>query len=346
LNKAKNLLRYLKDWKITAPILLVFVASVFNLQLSVYLEKPWGIFSTADAALSKTSLNASENISDSSGAINSSGSIDGIDLYSLPDQINFVIVDSSYLLNKDNPLSNVLPTRGGLLIYKIQKGDSLAKIAASFGISLNTILWANPSINSDSLNVGKEIVILPVSGVLYNVQAGDTLNSIAQKYSIDAQKIIAYNPGLSPAKLGSIQTIIIPNGKPIKNSYNLSGALPNYPGYFAIPTTGWNWGILHNYNAVDIANACGTPVYASAEGMVVEQTSSGWNGGYGNYVLIEHPNNTKTRYAHLSKSVVSIGDYVSQGDLIGYIGNTGETHGPTGCHLHFEVYGARNPFAK
>ncbi|MBI2604018.1 MAG: M23 family metallopeptidase, partial [Candidatus Harrisonbacteria bacterium] len=43
---------------------------------------------------------------------------------------------------------------------------------------------------------------------------------------------------------------------------------------------------------------------------------------------------------------VSVGDYVAQGDIIGYIGNSGNTHGPTGCHLHFEVMGARNPFAK
>jgi murein DD-endopeptidase MepM/ murein hydrolase activator NlpD len=142
------------------------------------------------------------------------------------------------------------------------------------------------------------------------------------------------------------KTVIIPYAKPLKGSYNLAEALPNYPGYFAIPTTGWNWGIVHNYNAVDIANACGTPVYSSAEGLVIESSSSGWNGGYGAYIIIEHPNNTKTRYAHLEKIFTSIGDYVSQGDLIANIGNTGQTHGPTGCHLHFEVIGARNPFAK
>jgi LysM repeat protein len=339
-------MRHLKDWKIAAPLILVFLASIFNHQLSVYLEKPWGIFSAADSALAETSLDSSENVGDSNGAVNASQSIDGFNSYASSDQTNFVIVDSSYLLNKDNPLSGILPTRGGLLIYKIQRGDNLAKVAASFGISLNTILWANPNLKSGSLTPGKEIVILPVSGVLYNVKSGDTIESISQEYSVDAQKIIAYNPGLSPVSLNSTQTIIIPNGKPINNSYNPTGNLPDYPGYFAIPTTGWNWGILHNYNAVDIANACGTPVYASAEGLVLEQTSSGWNGGYGSYILIEHPNNTKTRYAHLSKSIVSVGDYVSQGDLIGYIGNTGETHGPTGCHLHFEVIGAKNPFAK
>ena len=114
----------------------------------------------------------------------------------------------------------------------------------------------------------------------------------------------------------------------------------------SIPTTGWNWAKLHNYNAVDIANACGTPIYSSAEGLVVESSNGDWNEGYGRYIVIEHPNNTKTKYAHNQKNLVSVGDYVAKGDQIAVIGNTGLTHGPTGCHLHFEVNGARNPFAK
>jgi lysostaphin len=122
--------------------------------------------------------------------------------------------------------------------------------------------------------------------------------------------------------------------------------LPSLPGFFAIPTTGWNWGKLHNNNAIDIANACGTPIYAAAEGLVVEEFSNGWNDGYGKYIVIEHPNNTRTKYAHNQRNLVSVGDYVLKGDQIGVIGNTGLTHGPTGCHLHFEVKGARNPFSK
>jgi len=327
------------------PVVLIMAAAVFNLWLMAYLEKPWGIFSAADSLLASASYENSGATDDSDAAVNNQSPVDAFNSPSGGEQINFVIVDSAYLLNKSNPLSDILPTRDGLLIYKVQKGDNLAKIAANFGISLNTILWANKNLNSNSLKIGQEIIILPVSGVLYDIQPGDTLESIAEKYSVDAQKIISYNAGLSPAKLESRNSIIIPYAKPIKSSYYVS-ALPEYPGYFAIPTTGWNWGQLHNYNAVDIANACGTPVYASAEGLVTEQSSYGWNEGYGSFIFIEHPNNTKTRYAHLQKSLASVGDYVSQGDLIGYIGNTGKTHGVTGCHLHFEVYGAKNAFAK
>ena len=117
------------------------------------------------------------------------------------------------------------------------------------------------------------------------------------------------------------------------------------------PAEGFNWGKLHNRNAVDIANQCGTLVLAAAEGLVVPDKEFGdggigsWNGGYGKFVLIEHPfgDGIKTRYAHLRSVSVEIGDYVKQGAELGLMGESGEA---SGCHLHFEVYGAENPFAK
>ena len=261
-------------------------------------------------------------------------------------ETRFIIIESDSLLNSGNPLSNILPTRGGLIIYKIQKGDNLSRIAANFGISLNTILWANNDLKVNSLKPGQEIVILPVTGVLHQVQEEETLESIAVKYGVTLQRILNTNPVLVPAKLSAGATIIIPDSSPVRNNQSSLANLPSLPGYFSIPTTGWNWGKLHNYNAVDIANACGTPVYAAAEGLVVEAFSGGWNDGYGIYVLIEHPNGTKTKYTHNEKNLVSVGDYVLKGDQIATIGNTGFTDGPTGCHLHFEVKGAKNPFAK
>ncbi len=121
------------------------------------------------------------------------------------------------------------------------------------------------------------------------------------------------------------------------------GTLKSLRGYFIQPALGWNWGILHPHNGVDIANACGTPVKAAAEGVVVEAKASGWNGGYGAYIVIEHPNETRTRYAHLQALKSDLGSYVKQGELIGLMGESGES---TGCHLHFEVEGGKNPFSK
>ena len=128
-----------------------------------------------------------------------------------------------------------------------------------------------------------------------------------------------------------------------ENSLNSNlNSQKNFVLNFILPTDGLNFGKLHQRNAVDIANSCGTDIWASADGLVIEIKSTGWNGGYGKYVKIEHLNNIKTLYAHLSKINVSLGQKVKQGEKIGEIGQSGEA---TGCHLHFEVLGAKNPFA-
>mgnify|MGYP001559735069 FL=1 len=118
---------------------------------------------------------------------------------------------------------------------------------------------------------------------------------------------------------------------------------PDLKGYFSMPADGFNWGKLHPHNAVDIANACGTPITASAEGLVNETSLGLQDMGYGNYILISHPNGTETRYAHLEKISVSVGQYVKKGELIGKMGRTGNA---TGCHVHFEIIDAANMFAR
>jgi len=98
---------------------------------------------------------------------------------------------------------------------------------------------------------------------------------------------------------------------------------------------------LHGHNAVDLAIGIGNPIDAAADGTVIIAKTGGWNGGYGNYVVISHSNGTETLYAHAEKLFVTPGEQVTQGEEIAKIGVTGETTGP---HLHFEVRGAANPF--
>jgi murein DD-endopeptidase MepM/ murein hydrolase activator NlpD len=74
---------------------------------------------------------------------------------------------------------------------------------------------------------------------------------------------------------------------------------------------------------------------------VIVAKSSGYSGGYGKYIVIEHPNGTQTLYGHLSQVLVNVGDSVSKGDNIAKSGNTGRSTGP---HLHFEVRGGDNPW--
>jgi len=112
---------------------------------------------------------------------------------------------------------------------------------------------------------------------------------------------------------------------------------------FSLPARGINWGVLHGHNAIDIAGACGSRIYAAAAGQIVD-VRIGWEGGYGNYVDIDHGNSVVTRYAHVESVVVKKGQMVAQGDVVAYVGNTGNS---TGCHLHFEVLGPVsiiNPF--
>ena len=91
------------------------------------------------------------------------------------------------------------------------------------------------------------------------------------------------------------------------------------------------------HNGVDLAAAHGTPVYATADGLVGK--AQYW-GSYGNYVQLEHGGELQTRYAHLSSYAVSAGDMVVKGQLIGFIGSTGRSTGP---HLHYEVRVAGEP---
>ena len=92
---------------------------------------------------------------------------------------------------------------------------------------------------------------------------------------------------------------------------------------------GYRWGALHA--GVDIANNVGTPVRAAKAGTVI---LAGWNGGYGNCIVIDHGGGFSTLYGHMSRLRASEGDRVSQGDLIGDMGSTGNSTGP---HLHFEI---------
>ena len=85
------------------------------------------------------------------------------------------------------------------------------------------------------------------------------------------------------------------------------------------------------HNGVDLAAVTGTPVYATADGIVGMAQAYG---SYGNYVQLEHGGSLQTRYAHLSSYTVAPGEHVQKGDLIGYVGSTGRSTGP---HLHYEV---------
>lgn len=269
---------------------------------------------------------------------------------------DIAIVDDTSLLpeNSGVPATAKEKTIDQITTYTVRKGDTLASIAKMFDVTPNTILWSN-DIKNNKVSPGDTLVILPISGVRYKVKSGDTLASIAKKYKGDVNEIADFNEIDKNAKLAVGDTIIIPDGEVLSgqdSSGNVKPAsinklqnylsAPVFEGYYMRPLIG---GIktqgIHGHNGVDIAAAFSTPILAAASGEVIIAKSSGWNGGYGSYVVIKHSNGTQTLYGHLSAVTVSVGQQVTQGQQIGNMGSTGKS---TGTHLHFEVRGARNPF--
>jgi murein DD-endopeptidase MepM/ murein hydrolase activator NlpD len=234
-----------------------------------------------------------------------------------------------------------------VLDYIVQPGDTLQSIAESNEISLNTLLWANDLTSSSKIKVGQSLVILPIDGVLHFVKSGDTLGAVASKYKANLENVIAFNDLANQDDIYIGDILVVPGGvMPAKAAPIINNnSIPLANNFFIYPTNGKITQGLHYYNAIDVANKCGTPVYAAASG-TVQRVKYGYNAGGGNLVTILHSNGIVTYYGHLQTIFVKSGDKVNVGDRIGLIGNTGYVVGATGCHLHFQVMGAQNPLVK
>ena len=210
-----------------------------------------------------------------------------------------------------------------------------------------------PLANYNKENVDKFVSKANKKTWTYVVKKGDTLLSISKKFKVPLNDILVFNDLKENSIIKAGDKLVIPGVKPqatigvaqIKEFAGKFVSALKEIGNFVIPTTGFNWGQKHSFNGTDIAAPCGTEVFAANAGEVVE-SRDGWNSGYGNYIIIRHKDGSYTLYGHLQMRVVEIGDYVEKGELIGYVGNTGYTIGPTGCHLHFEVRGSANPLLK
>lgn len=240
---------------------------------------------------------------------------------------------------------------GEIRVYTVREGDSLSQVAQMFGVTTNTIMWANDLSKATAIQPGDTLVILPIAGVRHIVKKGDTISTIAKKYEGDADEILSYNQLDSSEDLKVGDIVIIPGGEmhtapmqvatkaqPVKVGGATVGSGKgwlSHPAPGSVKTQG-----IHGYNAVDLAGSQGSSIRAAAAGEVIVSKSSGWNGGYGQYIVIRHSNGVQTLYAHLMQNSVGVGEYVTQGQTIGGMGNTGKS---TGIHLHFEVRGGSNP---
>lgn len=232
--------------------------------------------------------------------------------------------------------------------YRVEAGDSLVGIAVRQGISVQTLLWANEFRDPDLIQVGQEILVPPVDGVIHTIEAGETLNSIAARYSAAAVDIVSSPaneiPNADDVTVG--KRIVVPGGvmprpvAPAAEAVAEAAAPVPDPGRFVAagrlqwPTTGpiTTYFMDGGHRGLDIAPSFGTPVYAADAGKVVSLLR--WDYSFGWHIIVDHGNGMTTLYAHLSRFAVEHGDYVEKGQVLGYVGSTGKSTGP---HLHFEV---------
>lgn len=273
-----------------------------------------------------------------------------------------VTASGTSLIKTASPTTSIV--RQTVSQYIVRGGDTISTIASSFGVSTDTILWANNLSDTDFIKPGQTLKIPPTSGVVHTIASGDTISSIAKKYKADENKILEFNklPDASAIEVG--QTLIIPGGSieppptPVRvatSSGTSSGSIfsTNAPPSVHSSGTRLQWPTVNHkinqyftwrHTGIDIEADLGTPIYAAEAGRVIT-AQGGWNGGYGNYIIIDHGNGMQTVYGHASRLYVHAGETVSRGQTIAGAGTTGRS---TGIHLHFEVRinGARlNPFS-
>lgn len=288
-------------------------------------------------------------------------SLTGIGGRDEPDSLNkenLIAIENNTLM----PFVFEIKNPKAIATYTVQSGDNLIKIAAKFNITPSTIAWAN-NLQSDKIKPGVKLTILPVTGLIYKPQKDEDVASVAKKFKSDVATIANFNNLTTNQIIKVGQEIIIPDGvmvsvssspktkSKIAKSYKTSKskistflALPEDNNFLQRPLlTGRISQGLHARNGIDIAAPCGTPIFSSAPGKINRAGSVGWNGGFGKNIVIYHNNGAQTVYGHLSKIYVKEGEYVPYNKIIGLVGNTGHS---TGCHLHFETHGFKNPYSK
>lgn len=248
-------------------------------------------------------------------------------------------------------------------IYQVEAGDTLSEISIKVNIPMDTIVAMNDSLEdiNSMLHVGQELLItvpepeLSVTrveracyeetydaDVIYidNDDWYTTDTVVRRPPSAGFRKVVADVSYVNEKEVGRelvqedvvMEAVakVVERGTKIPPTYIkpiYGGRITSTFGWRPVPTRG----ATSNHQGVDWATPMGTPVYASCGGTV---SKAGWGGGYGYVIFIEHEDGRQTRYGHLSKVQVSVGQQVEQGEQIALSGSTGVSTGP---HVHFEI---------
>ncbi len=276
------------------------------------------------------------------------------------------VVNDALIVRQALPYT-ILPERVRLevITYTVQPGDTIYGIAEHYELSPYTIVWANLESLQGSpwlIQPGMTLFILPVDGAYHTVAVSDTVESIAETYEIATSTLYNVWNLLDPEQpLRQGQLLVLPGGAgpdfeweppppvvtvqagrmvPAATSYSgaVDVSMTGASGWFGLPTgsyavSGWYFHDSRNPTHIGLDYKCrlGDPIYASDNGIV---TFSGWSGGYGQMVQVDHGNGFVTRYAHFDSLWVVGGQFVSKGEVLGACGTTGWSTGP---HLHYEI---------
>ncbi|WP_424101924.1 peptidoglycan DD-metalloendopeptidase family protein [Moorena producens] len=237
------------------------------------------------------------------------------------------------------------PVLSRLTRHQVAAGETVKSIANQYNLEEATLLRFNRALNRQSMPVGQEILIPPFNGILVNVPLNATWQDLADAYGVRAAVLFELNGCKKPSKQAFIPGLSslgigIPTATretPTVDSYT---GLTNYP-LPAVARIGLDYGWRQEagedekkfHAGVDLLAQEGTQVFASDSGIVAY---AGPQNTYGNLVVINHEGGRQTRYAHLNRTIVSPGQQINVGQLLGTVGTTGnpDINQP---HLHFEV---------
>lgn len=245
----------------------------------------------------------------------------------------------------------VLPIK--ITAYVVSDGDSLWSISNSQNLEIDTLIGCNDIRNINVIRPGVTLRVPNQDGVFYKVKKGDTLAGIGKKYSVAADRIKEAN-GQAVEPLVADKEIFLPGARP-ETSQVASQTKAGGTAKVTAASRNYRWPVVGKINSpfgwrrhpitrrrdfhtgIDIKSPRGRAIHASRAGVV---DYSGWMGGYGKVVVINHGDGNSTLYAHCSTVSVRKGQRISQGQAIAAVGTTGRTTGP---HLHFEIRRGNSP---
>jgi murein DD-endopeptidase MepM/ murein hydrolase activator NlpD len=295
--------------------------------------------------------------------------VDPADQFGFKENVEIVDAptDVGEIINFEAAKKMVLLGTNKILQYTVKDGDNLWDIARAVGIDQDQILFTNPGMDPENLSIdqvlylSKETPLITVVATrvvtldekipyLVDVKYDDQMllgeKSIVSE-GVPGERTVTYRiirengyetsrevldqtvrsePRTEEVVKGSI-TMVASRGSTVRLAWPSEGGV--------VSDYGMRWGSLHS--GIDLGAGYGTDVVSVAGGTVI---TAGWGGGYGNEVEVSHGGGLVTKYAHLSKIYVDVGESVDRGETIGLVGSTGNSTGP---HLHFETLVGGDP---